>query len=72
MANNTPRHGCRGSSGFTTICRFVETMTAMTWLERGFVIPDPGLVYLKSDDIFAPLRDNPRFQALLEKMHLAD
>jgi len=46
--------------------------SAMTWLERGFVIRDPGLVYLKSDNTFDPVRDDPRFQALLEKMHLAD
>ncbi|MDH3401240.1 MAG: hypothetical protein OEM03_09770 [Chromatiales bacterium] len=46
--------------------------SAMTWLERGFVIRDPGLVYLKSDSTFNPLRDDPRFQALLKKMNLAD
>ncbi len=46
--------------------------SAMTWLERGFVIRDPGLVYLKSDSTFNPLRDDPRFQSLLEKMNLAD
>ena len=46
--------------------------SAMTWLERGFVIRDPGLVYLKSDSTFDPLRDDPRFQALLKKMNLAD
>ena len=49
-----------------------DANSAMTWLERGFVIRDPGLVYLKSDSTFDPLRDDPRFQALLEKMHLAD
>ena len=46
--------------------------SAMTWLERGFVIRDPGLVYLKSDKTFDPVRSDPRFQSLLEKMHLAD
>lgn len=46
--------------------------SAMTWLERGFVIRDPGLVYLKSDSLFDPLRDDPRFQRLLEKMRLAE
>ena len=46
--------------------------SAMTWLERGFVIRDPGLVYLKIDGYLDPLRGDPRFQELLEKMHLAD
>ncbi len=48
-----------------------DANSAMTWLERGFAIRDPGLVYLKSDRTFDRLRDDPRFQQLLEKMHLA-
>jgi len=46
--------------------------SAMTWLERGFAIRDPGLVYLKTDKAFDPLRNDPRFQELLVKIQLAD
>ncbi|MCJ7556227.1 MAG: tetratricopeptide repeat protein [Gammaproteobacteria bacterium] len=46
--------------------------SAMDWLERGYAIRDPGLTYLKADNTLDPLRDDPRFQALMEKMHLAD
>ena len=45
---------------------------AMTWLERGYIIRDPGLAYLNGNFLFDPLRDDPRFQALLRKMKFAD
>ncbi len=45
---------------------------AMTWLERGYVIRDPGLSYLNGNFLFIPLRDDPRFQALLRKMKFKD
>jgi len=45
---------------------------AMIWLERGFKIRDPGLQYIKLDGYLDPIRDDPRFQALLRKMNLAD
>jgi len=43
---------------------------AMNWLERGYKIRDPGLQYLGLDDFFDPIRDDPRFRALLDKMNL--
>jgi TolB-like protein/Flp pilus assembly protein TadD len=46
--------------------------SAMAWLERGFVIRDPGLVYLKIDPMLDPLRGDPRFKQLMVKMNLAD
>jgi len=49
-----------------------ETDNAMTWLERGYVIRDPGLQYLRVQSVFDPIRDDPRFQGLLRKMKLAD
>jgi len=42
---------------------------AMTWLERGYKIHDPGLQYLNIDSYFDPMRGDPRFQALLDKMN---
>ena len=42
---------------------------AMSWLERGYVIRDPGLTYLGSNFLFDPIQDDPRFQAFLRKMN---
>jgi adenylate cyclase len=52
--------------------QFGDADKAIAWLERGFAIRDPGLTYMKMDRWLDPLRDDPRFQRLLEKMHLAD
>ena len=45
---------------------------AMSWLERGYVIRDPGLAFLGATFAFDPIRDDPRFKALLHKMKLDD
>ena len=41
----------------------------MTWLERGYVIRDPGLSYVRASFLFDPIRKDPRFQAFLRKMN---
>jgi len=42
---------------------------AMIWLERGYEIRDPGMQYLGTDDMLDPISDDPRFQALLDRMN---
>jgi tetratricopeptide (TPR) repeat protein len=42
---------------------------AMSWLERGYVIRDPGLSYLGATNLFDPIKDDPRFKAFLDKMN---
>ena len=42
---------------------------AMSWLERGYVIRDPGLQFVGANFLFDPLRDDPRFKAFLDKMN---
>jgi len=42
---------------------------AMSWLERGYVIRDPGLQYLGQDFLFEPIKEDPRFKAFLHKMN---
>lgn len=44
---------------------------AMSWLERAYVIRDPGLQYLTVGALFDPIKDDPRFQAFLRKMKFA-
>jgi TolB-like protein/Tfp pilus assembly protein PilF len=43
---------------------------AMSWLERGYVIRDPGLSFLRATHVFDPIQDDPRFKAFLKKMNL--
>jgi serine/threonine-protein kinase len=42
---------------------------AMIWLERAYEIRDPGLQFLGNDKLFDPVSDDPRFQALLDRMN---
>mgnify|MGYP000160946224 CR=1 FL=1 len=42
---------------------------AMSWLERGYVIRDPGLQFLGATFLFDPIKDDPRFKAFLDKMN---
>jgi TolB-like protein len=44
---------------------------AISWLERAYVIRDPGLQYLTLGTLFDPIKDDPRFQAFLRKMKFA-
>jgi TolB-like protein/lipoprotein NlpI len=37
---------------------------ALKWLETAWRLRDPGLVYLKTDPLMDPLREDPRFQAI--------
>ena len=46
-----------------------DTANAMGWLEKAFDYRDPNLPYLRLP-IYAPLRTDPRFQALLRRMGL--
>jgi serine/threonine-protein kinase len=47
-----------------------EPELALESLERGFENGDPYAVHMKRMNIYDPLRDNPRFQALLAKMNM--
>jgi TolB-like protein len=43
---------------------------AFRWLDRAFQLRDGGLVHLKYDSFMKNLRGDPRYAALLDKMHL--
>ena len=47
-----------------------EVDRAFEWLERAFAQRDSGLSQIKGDPHFKPLERDPRYTALLEKMHL--
>jgi TolB-like protein/Tfp pilus assembly protein PilF len=41
---------------------------ALEWLETAMRLRDPGLEYLKTDPLMDPLRDEPRFQAVMHEL----
>jgi tetratricopeptide (TPR) repeat protein len=41
---------------------------ALEWLETAWRLRDPGLVYLKTDPLLDPLRQEPRFQAVMREL----
>ncbi len=45
---------------------------AFEWLERAYRQHDPGLGWIRSDPLMANLRGDPRYDALLRKLRLAD
>ncbi|HEY7613917.1 MAG TPA: tetratricopeptide repeat protein, partial [Gemmatimonadales bacterium] len=47
-----------------------EDDTAMDWLERAYEERAGGVYGIKGSFLFAPLREHPRFQALLARMNL--
>ena len=49
-----------------------DVENALSWLERGYVIRDPGLRFLRITTHFDPIREDRRFQAFVRKMNLAD
>lgn len=49
-----------------------DANNAMSWLQRGYIIRDPGLQYVTVIDLFGPIEDDPRFQAFVRKMGLRE
>jgi hypothetical protein len=45
---------------------------AFEWLEKAFQVRDPVLTYIKAERIFAKLRGDYRYKALLQKMNLPE
>jgi serine/threonine protein kinase/tetratricopeptide (TPR) repeat protein len=45
---------------------------AMGWLQEAFAARAGGMVFLKSDPVFDPLRSDPAFQALIKKMNFPE
>ena len=43
---------------------------ALTWLERARDLHSGSMLYLAADPVYKPLHDEPRYQALLKRVHL--
>jgi len=46
-----------------------ETNRAFEWLSRGHRLRDTGMHWMKYDPLLKPLKNDPRFKALLDEMH---
>lgn len=65
------RHEYVPATSIATIyCGLGDEDQALTWLERGHAARDVRLTFLKVDHRWDPLRGNPRFVALMQKMRL--
>jgi TolB-like protein/tetratricopeptide (TPR) repeat protein len=49
-----------------------ERAAALEWLEKARRLGDPGLIYLKIDALMDPLRNEPRFQAVMRELKFPD
>jgi class 3 adenylate cyclase/TolB-like protein/Tfp pilus assembly protein PilF len=54
---------------FTIYARANMKEEALDWLGKAYEIHDPNMPYISTDPIFDYLREEPRFQAIVEKMN---
>jgi TolB-like protein/tetratricopeptide (TPR) repeat protein len=52
----------------TIYAQWGDKVKALEWLETAWRLRDPGLVYLKTDPLMDPLRQEPRFQAVMREL----
>ncbi|HKJ92328.1 MAG TPA: hypothetical protein VJ957_04125 [Longimicrobiales bacterium] len=43
---------------------------AIRWIEEAYAIHEPSIPYIAVDPLYDPLRSDPRFQALVQRLHL--
>jgi TolB-like protein/DNA-binding winged helix-turn-helix (wHTH) protein len=51
-------------------CGLNDPKRAMDWLEKAYAARAPGLIYIGVNAVYAPLRSEARFHALLQKLQL--
>jgi TolB-like protein/tetratricopeptide (TPR) repeat protein len=56
----------------TIYAQWGNTPKALEWLETALRLHDPGLVDLKTDPLLDPLRQEPRFQAVMRDLKFPD
>jgi TolB-like protein/tetratricopeptide (TPR) repeat protein len=52
----------------TIYAQWGDRAQALEWLDTAMRLRDPGLQYLKTDPLLDPLRQEPRFQAILREL----
>ena len=56
----------------TIYAQWGDAAKALEWLGRAVRLPDPGVVYVKTDPLMDPLRKEPRFQAIERELKFPD
>jgi tetratricopeptide (TPR) repeat protein len=56
----------------TTYAQWGNRPKALEWLETALRLRDPGLVYLKTDPLMDPIRQEPRFKAIERELKFPD
>jgi TolB-like protein/tetratricopeptide (TPR) repeat protein len=46
-----------------------DTVGALKWIEKAYELKDGGLIDMKQDPLLDPIRNQPRFQAVLKKLN---
>ena len=52
----------------TIYAQWGDRAKALEWLDTAVRLRDPGLLNLKTDPLFDPLRKEPRFQAVMREL----
>jgi serine/threonine-protein kinase len=64
--------GAAGSYQYGQICsQLGQSNRAFAELDQAFTVKDPGLGYLKEDSFMDPIRNDPRFAALVGKLNFS-
>jgi serine/threonine-protein kinase len=67
------RFGDAAAYQYATIyARWGNTAKALEWLGRAVRLPDPGVVSVRADPLMDPLRNDPRFQAIVRELKFPD
>jgi hypothetical protein len=56
----------------TIYAQWGNTPKALEWLETALRLRDPGLEFLKIDPLMDPLRQEPRFKAVMRELKFPD
>ena len=56
----------------TIYAQWGDTTKALDWLDKAMRLRDPGMTLLKTDPFMDPLRKEPRFQAVLDRLKFPD
>lgn len=46
-----------------------DTAKALDWLEKAYALPDSGILGMRNDSLIDPLRNEPRFKAVLARLN---
>jgi tetratricopeptide (TPR) repeat protein len=58
-----------GAYAYATIyAQWGNTPKALEWLETALRLRDPQLIFLKNDPLLDPLRQEPRFKAIMREL----